>query len=587
MRTRIFCKKQKKQWFAVVLLAVVWVCMYPVKVSAEETNKYEDYVSILYNSENGMVTSEANDIMQTDDGFIWIASYSGLIRYDGKEFLRISDVDGVASANTLFKDSKGQLWIGTNDNGVMLYNYGQYETYNMSNGLLSNSVRAIEEDSKGNLYVGTTQGVCYIDLETKTVQPIAFEDGLDTYIVSMCILKDDTVMCITNAGNAVFIKDHKAELFDYNGSDPNEILISATETEDGLYVGTNDHKILCFKGTIEKYTYEAIECPDLQTINEINYISDGSLWVCSDNGVGYYDKNMKFTVVGEDSLNNSVDNMIEDFEGNIWFTSSRQGIYKVTKNYFTDLNKAAGLADSVVNSTVMYKGLLYVATDTGLAALDENEKNVENEVTDYLKGVRVRNLLVTSDDKLWICSYGDTGLVSFDGSNIGGVNEGFETKKLRSAIEGADGSIVVAADNGIYYVKDDQVISHVGTNEGLTNPEILSLAMTERGTLYAGTDGGGVCEIKDGKVIETISEADGLKSGIVMRIRYDEADDSYWLITTSNSLARLKDGHVTSIDKFPYSNNYDLYFEEADSVWILSSNGLYVTHRESLLDDEL
>ena len=73
-----------------------------------------------YDNSNGLPTSEANALTQTSDGFIWIGSYSGLIRYDGHTFERIDSTTGIASVVSLYADSKDRLWIGTNDSGIFL-----------------------------------------------------------------------------------------------------------------------------------------------------------------------------------------------------------------------------------------------------------------------------------------------------------------------------------------------------------------------------------------------------------------------------------------------------------------------------------
>ena len=584
MKSRAGIKKFiQKMTVGVMLTGMMLVAAWPASTYAQERVSYQDYVSILYNSENGMPTSEANDVVQTSDGFIWIASYSGLIRFDGDTFERISDADGVASANTLFTDSKDRLWIGTNDNGLMLYELGKYTTYNKEHGLSSNSVKTIEEDSRGNLYVGTTGGICYLDTETGVINQIPLEEGADSYINSMCILPDDTLIAVTNTGKVYQVQNQTCSSMELAGMDQSEIFTSVNVVQDGWMLGTEGSSIYRCTGTADSFQFIRLDTRELKRINCVESLEDGTLWICSDTGVGYFDQNMKYVQLKENQLNNSVDNMIQDYEGNLWFSSSRQGVFKCTRNYFSDLSEKAGLGDTVVNSIVQYNNQTYVATDTGLVVLNSNGAKVDTPLTDYLDGIRIRCLLVDSNRKLWLCCYGEKGLVSFDTVEIKnvGVAQGLDASKLRSAIESRDGSIIVATSNGIYYVKDGQVTDYLGSEEGLTNMEILSLYEAEDGTLYAGTDGGGVCMITDGKVTGVISEEQGLRSGIVMRIRYDEKRDGLWLIT-SNSIAFYKDGKAETIEKFPYSNNYDLYFGDDDTLWILSSDGLYVVHGDSM-----
>ena len=66
----------------------------------------DNYSAVLYNNTNGLTTSEANDIVQTSEGFIWIGSYSGLTRYDGNTFERVDSTTGVANVSDLYVDHK-------------------------------------------------------------------------------------------------------------------------------------------------------------------------------------------------------------------------------------------------------------------------------------------------------------------------------------------------------------------------------------------------------------------------------------------------------------------------------------------------
>ncbi|MBQ7681151.1 MAG: hypothetical protein IJT31_02920, partial [Oscillibacter sp.] len=118
------------------------------------------YASVLYDSTNGLPTSEANDIAQSPDGFIWIGSYGGLIRYDSNTFQRY---EGVTSVKCLFVDSRQRLWVGTNDHGLFLLEDEVFTPFNRAEGLRSSFVQAIAEDPDGNIFIGTTMGVDYID----------------------------------------------------------------------------------------------------------------------------------------------------------------------------------------------------------------------------------------------------------------------------------------------------------------------------------------------------------------------------------------------------------------------------------------
>ena len=138
--------------------------------AADPTKNREGYAAYLYDNTTGLPTSEANAIAETSDGFIWIGSYGGLIRYDGNSFERFDSTSGIASVVSLFVDSRDRLWIGTNDNGAAFMDkYGNVTMYGKREGLPSASVRSFAEGPTGIIYIGTTQGISYVDNNGKLI----------------------------------------------------------------------------------------------------------------------------------------------------------------------------------------------------------------------------------------------------------------------------------------------------------------------------------------------------------------------------------------------------------------------------------
>ena len=118
-------KKPISAWTWLFVFVIVTAMLMPFTVKAtEKTDEFGDYVATVYNEQNGLPTGEANVVIQTSDGYIWIGSYGGLIRYDGTNFVNYSiEENGITSSSirALFEDSKGRLFIGTNDAGVFVY----------------------------------------------------------------------------------------------------------------------------------------------------------------------------------------------------------------------------------------------------------------------------------------------------------------------------------------------------------------------------------------------------------------------------------------------------------------------------------
>lgn len=554
--------------------------------NAESIGRGEEYSAILYDNSNGLPTSESNAIAQTGDGFIWIGGYSGLIRYDGNDFYRYDASTGISSVVSLYVDSKDRLWVGTNDNGIALYEHGVFRFYNRENGLKSVSIRAIAEDAVGNIIIATTEGIAYIDLQNE-LHMLDDEKINEDYICEIRADRDGVIYGVNLDGDFFAIQGLKVRDY-YKGTDfPFGVVssISPDPHEKGkVYLGTEESNVICgnmFAGMDE---YQIIRVNPQITINAINPTDGGIVWICADNGIGYFDENRKYTELPNLPMNNSVDDMLVDYEGNLWFSSSRQGVMKMAKSRFKDVSKIAGLDNMVVNSTCLYQNELYIGTDAGLYILDSDYQTKENVMTDLLKGVRIRCIKNDGVGNIWLCSYGDTGLVCYHGDGtytIYNTENGLASNRVRAMTVLSDGTVAVASSGGINLIQNKKVVATYKEEQGISNTEILTICEGDDGSIYAGSDGDGLYVVK-GNDVKKIGVEQGLASEVVLRIKEDPIRNVYWIIT-SNSISYMKEEQITTVTNFPYSNNFDLYFDVSGAIWILSSNGVFVVNGDDMI----
>ncbi|MBQ9544499.1 MAG: HD domain-containing protein [Clostridia bacterium] len=559
-------------------------------VTAVDTSgKGAGFSSILYDGTSGLPTSEANAIVQTSDGFIWIGGYSGLIRYDGNEFYRYDSSDGIASVVCLFADSKGRLWIGTNDNGVAMLCDGVFTFFNRVDGLNSSSIRSIVEDPDGNIIVATTMGLCYIDDEN-SLHVINDPQLNREYICELVGSKNGTIYGVTLSGAYFTLKARRVTGF-YSSEDLGRGTVNTIYPDPAdreyVYLGTQGSDILHLKldgsGEVEVYSAEP-----QSTINAIRLI-DGYLWICADNGIGFFDQDFNYVRVQDLPMTNSIDHIMVDYEQNLWFTSSRQGVMKIVENRFTDVFALAKLPSAVVNTTCRDGGLLYIGTDSGLVILDENYEKVENELTSALEGARIRCIRRDGGGDIWLCTYGANALVRYDPSDGTIVHfteeDGIASNRVRMLKPLSDGSIAVATNSGLNILEDGKITATYGSSHGISNLEILCVEEASDGRILFGSDGDGIY-VLEGTRISRIGIDDGLMSEVILRIIKDSLDDLYWIIT-SNSIAYLKGDKVTTVTQFPYSNNFDLYFDHSGRMWVLASNGVYVVNRSDMISNSI
>lgn len=572
-------------------------------IKVDPTGQGSGFSAVLYDNTNGLPTSEANAIAETREGFLWIGSYSGLIRYDGSKFERIDSTTGVTSVVSLYVDSKDRLWIGTNDNGVGVMEKGKIHMLENSEGLTSRSIRSFTEDAEGRIYVATTHGMGIIETDG-TLHALNESQINDEYICELRMAQDGVIYGETMNGDVFTMKNGKVTGF-YDsaklGTGPIITILPDPEKAGYVYLGTEEQLVVHGKLENGITDRQDINVAPFTYVNSIEHFKE-QIWICTSNGVGFLE-NGKFTQLKNIPMNNSIDHMLTDYEGNLWFTSRRQGVMKIVRNQFTDIYEWFGLPSAVVNSTCTLKNQLFIGTDTGLtilggvreiksypvqsvtAASEELEK--KTDLIDLLSGCRIRSIIRDSKDRLWFGTYSDCGLVLYDHGAVTCFTKesGLPSNRARTVYERADGSIMVACSGGLAILRDGVVTEVYDDTSGLSNTEVLTVSEADNGDMIVGSDGDGIYVISDKKISKFSTDA-GLGSGVVMRIKKDTERNLFWIVT-SNSLAYMTpDYKITTIQNFPYSNNFDMYWNSKGEVWVLSSNGIYVVKADELIKNE-
>ncbi|MCR5415167.1 MAG: response regulator [Pseudobutyrivibrio sp.] len=546
------------------------------------------YAAKLYNANSGMPTSDANCILADDEGYIWIGGYSGVILYDGTTFERLDSKTGLTNANTLFEDSQKRLWVGTNDNGLMvIYEDGSTKHFSYDEGLDTSSIRTIVEDGDGNIIVGTTTGLYVLDQDLN----LSFidEDVLnDAYIMRLVSDSDGTIYGNTRSGKLFCIKNK--EIVKIYGEELGIGAVSnicADPKNPGyLYIGVDPNTI--YYGSIEDdfKNLKSYNIDPAADINSIDYACD-RIWVLSDDIIGYLDGD-KFCVVEDLPMDSNIGSMTEDYQGNLWFTSTRQGVMKIVTNNFKDLTMASNNEPVVVNATCISDRKVYVGTDEGLQIYDKYNRNYTNALTEELSGIRIRCISKDLEGNLWISTYtGDKGLICYTkDEQIISYNEanGFISNGCRCTTIASDGSVLAATNGGFAVIKDGQVTKTISKDTGVTNDVFLTVEEGDNGDYYLGTDGDGIYIVHGDEIIKKGRE-DGLKSDVILRIKKDPKRNVYWIVT-SNSIAYMKDNEITTIEDFPYSNSYDIYYDDNGNLWVLASNGIYVVDANMMLKND-
>ena len=581
---------------AMALLLAAGLCLSsigafaPARAESTETPveiNYNDYVQTIYSSTNGLPCGEANDIAITGDGIIWIGTYAGLYRYNGREFRWMDGFDSIRNVNCLYVDEEGRLWIGTNDNGLsIMINEQVVNVIDQSQSLPANAVKAIIKSSDGYYYIGTTSSMQILTLNNglkrlNTLSEVAYADHLAAD-------KKGNVAAVTNDGTLFLLQQgqivssrqlpERQTTFRSCAFDPDGYLLAATS-------GNEIFKFDVSKGWFE--TVSVKECPGLQSIKNMYFLENGQMFICADNGVAYIDTNGEYEKINTNDFNNSIDNMLVDYQGNLWFTSSRLGLMRMAASDFRDIYTTAGMVNRVTNTIVQWNGVYYFGTDKGMDAVDLKGKNrVENELTEKFAGTRIRCMMVDDKNHLWICTHGK-GLYEFDPDGTEYVynkENGPFGNRARVVTQLRDGTILASSETGLGFFRDHElvdIILYAGTR--ITSDTVMTMTELPDGTILAGTDGNGIAVIEDRKVTRMLTRANGLSSEVILRTVLDAKTGGVFVVTSNGLCYMNTDETIRTLDNFPYFNNYDIWIKGTDSMFVLSSAGIYTVDRNELL----
>lgn len=550
-------------------------------------------VRTFWNDTNGLPSNTLLSMVQDDIGYIWLASYDGLIRFDGLTFTEFTKKDHGftgTSPRVLRKGADGSLWIGTNTSGLYNYKNNKFIHYGQDSGLPNTSIRSINIDEKGRLYVGTANGIAYLSDNGQFI-PFKTEVNDTVGVVSFILPVKNSLWVGSNKNGVKIIKDGNLEEPSYLEEIENETFSAGYLDFDGsIWLGTISGKMFQIKN--EKITTYDFESMKSASINDFLRLKSGTMFVASYKGLGRFSEN-GFDLFSEkkglpDKL---VSALCQDKEGNLWIAMKNAGVGKFSRGKFLDITRAAFLPPESIHSVLEdINGNIWSTSDNGVTCLkDDKVSQAENKridsILEKLKGVRVRQVREEADGTLFFATYSNDGLIILksDGSiKTITEKEGLPSNRVRFSYRDETGILWIGTTAGVAYYVDGNL--NKIPDEVLPNSFILSMLRDHNGILWVGTDGGGVVKFKvedgeDGKLKITAEKVfnieNGLDGNIVFRITEDRGDNLWF--STSTGLTLYKDGSFYSSSASLASENEQIFNfipDNSGNAWIIKPREL-------------
>ena len=551
---------------------------------------FDNYVYQSWSAFGGLSGTTANDIYQTSDGYIDIGTYEGLVKFDGVEFTTLNRSThkefGIVSVRSILQDSRGNVWLGSNDEGLQkVCADGETFLYTIENGLPNNSVRTLCEDAHGNIWVGTASGVIYLKPDGKLINP-QFDAGTTSNGVIASHLFCDSagrIWLTTSNENGLFIC--KEDVFKPIPAFDKLSHYFATaifqDSESVFWFGLGDKGIAKMSNGLVKILKTNTILDSFATTT-ILQDSKGIIWFGTEHGLVVYADGEFIEYKGSQELSGSnINRIIQDREGNIWFATDRNGIGKMTLGKF----KMYRLGVTVNSFTESYDGRIWAGTDEGVLCY-LNDAPETNMLTEYTKGLRIRHVEATDEGQILVSCYTEPGQLIYDGKTIKSytIDNGLAGNKVRLAIRTEPNEFYVGTTTGLSIIHPDGSIKSFKQNSGNLDTEyVMAIYKDSHGVVWIGTDGGGIFLMQNEHIFRHITSSDGIAGNVIFKITQDQ-NNNFW-ICTGSGITRIDD--FNSREKIPFichsinSENgigtnsvFQILFDKATNAWITNNHGI-------------
>jgi ligand-binding sensor domain-containing protein/signal transduction histidine kinase len=542
-----------------------------------------------WNTENGLPQNTVHAIQQTRDGYLWLATSGGLVRFDGVSFTLFdgTDANGPRSSriHALYEDRHGALWIGTEHGGLTRYVNGQFTSFTTRDGLPGNGVFHIQGDRQGRLWLAVNDGLAWYQNGKFTA--FTTRDGLPSAGVSTIVEDRDGVIWFGSRGGVTRYRDGAFTTIDTAAGLPSNYVIDVREAADGgLWVATRSGLARVRDGRVVA-TYATAEGLPSKVVRQIFMERAGTMWVGTDGGLSRFDGHSFTTFTTRDGLSdNTIQSMAEDTEGNLWVGTVTGGLNRMKVRKLTTYSRAQGLpGDGVVPVTEDADGALWIGMTCGGLVRYRDGKVTSYGLKEGLRNDCVWSLLADRQGNLWFGTWGG-GLTKFrDGTftTWRRDNSGLIGDAVVALFEDRAGVLWVGTPEGLHRFENG-VFTVYRVSDGLVGNDVKFITEDRAGALWIGTTDG-VSRFKGGS-FTNYTTAQGLVHNYVRAI-HQTADGTMWFGTYGGGLDRFRDGrftHYTARDGL-FGNVVSRILEDGrGNFWMTGNKGIFRVSRQDLDD---
>jgi len=596
-----------------VLAVAVVACCPPSVLALDPSLDASQYAHTAWNIQDSSLKAGVRSIAQTPDGYLWLGTEFGLLRFDGVRFVPWNPPPGqrLPSSNirSLVAARDGTLWIGTLE-GLASWKDGKLKTYAE---LAGQNVLTLLEDREGTVWAGTFQvpkgRLCAI--QRGNVQCYGSDGNLGQWVWSLYEDGEGRIWAGAETG-----------LWRWKPGPPQRYpMPHPIETSQALAEGDSRAGLLAVGEGLWQFMDEKTREYQIATppgrLTPVNMFRDrdGGLWVGTlQRGMLHVHQGRTSVFAQSDGLSSDhILTMFEDREGNIW-VGTTDGLDRFRETPVFSISVKQGLSNPSVESVLVARdNSVWLSTLDGLnhwndgrvtiywpggrdakdsarlrvtgqsgSAFYTSEKEGVTEIADPgLPDTAVGSLYEDDRGRIWVST--PKGIARFENGRFSVVKE--VPGGWVNAITGDTkaGVWISYQDQGLVHWADGKLVEEVPWSR-LGGNVVASSVMPDpvRGGLWLGFFQGGLVHFKDGQISASYGKKEGLGNGRVMGLQLD-ADGTLWA-ATEGGLSRIKDGRIVTLSS-PNGLPCDTVHwsvEVDSSFWLYTACGLIGVARSEL-----
>jgi diguanylate cyclase (GGDEF)-like protein len=577
-------------WFRLILCC----CFFsPLALLAQDSHLAEaaapipaldNYFKESLNTRDGLPHNTINAIAQTPDGYLWFGTWEGVARYNGREFkiydrsplTGLPDVgvrtfhldrhqalwvagsrgglvkikDGIWQAqpplgvliNRVLLDSQDRLWLATEGKGLYRQNPdGSRIVLQQTDGLPSDQVHSLLEDQAGRIWIGTSDGLVFLDQQLQLQQPSAVE------------LHRTPVFALTERENELLVGTERGLYSIATPTSAAETLLANVpvsallqESRDLLWIGTVDRGLL-------RQRHRITEQLDIR----------------------------------QGLPNNRILALLQDNEKSLW-VGTNGGVFRLRDAPFTTFTTEQGLAGNFIRTVLSHSdGCMYIGSSRGLNQYCKGQLK-QLDLSAVSIGQSILSLAEGPDGSLWAGTYAD-GLIQLQqGQIVQHYHAGnlLPANEVRAILPLADGKIWVGTALGAAYI-DNGTAQYFSREHGLPSPFIMALYQSADQRIFIGS-GAGVAVLKPDGSLQRLNLQPFDDADYAFGFAEDTQAGILWMTTDRGLLAYdLANDQIRMIGRaqgMPFDKLFQLVLDQQGYFWISSNRGVLRLERQVALD---